>query len=79
MAEAWQGYVDQIVNKMDYNTNTYTITGICEAAAIYGQDGSAWAWTPTFPELTTYQFEIEAFDAGEANQTVTVNEFALAL
>ena len=37
---------------MDYNTNAFTVTGMCQEAAIYGLDGSVWAWSPGFPELS---------------------------
>lgn len=43
---------------MNFDTGEYNETGVCEAAAIYGTDGSAWAWTPNFPELTAYEFQL---------------------
>lgn len=51
MADAWMEYINQIVNKIDFEDNSIVAEGVCENAAIYGQDGSAWAWSPTFPEL----------------------------
>lgn len=73
-ANAWMEYINQIVNKMDYNTNTYSVEGICDAAAIYGFDGSAWAWSPTFPELLSQSVTIEGMSAADT-KTVQVDEF----
>ena len=70
-------YINQIVNKMDYNTNSYSAENVCAAAAIYGLDGSAWAWSPTFPELTTYEFPLEGMDGSVKN--VTVDEIQAAI
>jgi hypothetical protein len=50
---------------MDYNTNTYTLENVCSAAAIYGVDGSCWAFSPNFPELKDYPFELEGMDGGK--------------
>ncbi len=53
MAEsAWIGYVQMIIDKYDWETMGPLYSGACEAAAIYGQDGSAWAWSLTFPDFT---------------------------
>ena len=62
---------------MDYNTNSYSAENVCSAAAIYGLDGSAWAWSPTFPELSTYEFPLEGMDGSVKN--VTVNEIECAI
>ena len=70
-------YINQIVHKMDYNTNSYSAENVCTAAAIYGLDGSAWAWSPTFPELTTYEFPLEGMDGSVKN--VTVDEIQAAI
>jgi len=40
---AWQTYADQVLNRFDYDTNDWAITGVCSGAAIYGHDGSLWA------------------------------------
>ncbi len=62
---------------MDYNTNTYVVEGICDAAAIYGFDGSAWAWSPTFPELLVQTVTIEGMSEADT-KTVQVDEFQCA-
>ncbi len=64
MAE-WQQYVDQILHKMNYDTNTWTKENVCSAAAIYGADGTCWAYSPTFPELLSYTFELENDEGGK--------------
>jgi len=74
----WQSYIDQIVNKMDYNTNEFSVTGICDEAAIYGHDGSAWAWSPGFPELKVSSFTVEGMTAADT-KTHQVDEFQCAL
>ena len=62
---------------MDYNTNAFTVTGMCQEAAIYGLDGSAWAWSPGFPELKSYTFPMEGLDGSITN--VEVNELQTAI
>ena len=39
MADAWNEYVQQIVHKLNYDTNEWMINEVCAEAAIYGQDG----------------------------------------
>lgn len=73
----WQTYIEQIRNKMDYNTNTYTTTNVCTEAAIYGLDGSAWAWSEGFPELKSYDYPMEGMDGSITN--VPVNELQTAI
>lgn len=77
MAEQWMEYIQQVVDKMDFETGAFTETGVCESAAIYGLDGSAWAWTPNFPELTSYDFEMEGM--GDEKTTVAVDEVQCAI
>ena len=69
----WDTYIDQILNKYDFATNEIVKSNMCTAAAIYGNDGSCWAYSAAFPELTTYDFVVEGMCESE-NQTVTVNE-----
>tara|TARA_B100000787_G_scaffold66146_1_gene48530 strand:- start:78 stop:584 length:507 start_codon:yes stop_codon:yes gene_type:complete len=72
MAE-WNTYIEQITSKYDFETNAVTLGNVCDAAAIYGNDGSCWAYSANFPELTSYQFVVEGMTESE-NQTVDVNE-----
>ena len=50
----WDTYIDQIINKYDFTTNAVSLGNVCSAAAIYGNDGSCWAYSAAFPELTSY-------------------------
>ena len=77
-ANAWMTYVQQVLDKYDWNTMEPIYTGACEAAAIYGQDGSAWAWSPNFPELLPQSVTIEGMSAADT-KTVQVDEFQCAL
>lgn len=61
---------------MNYDTNEWVKENICSAAAIYGDDGVCWAYSPTFPELLTYDFPLEGMDGGAEN--VSVNEVKCA-
>lgn len=71
MAE-WDEYINQVLHKMNYDTNEWDCENVCSAVAIYGHDGNCWAYSPTFPELTTYDHEIE--DMGGNKINVPVNE-----
>lgn len=62
---------------MDYNTNQWITENVCSAAAIYGQDGTPWAYSPNFPELKTYEFSLEDMDGSSKN--VTVDEIQCAI
>jgi len=79
MAEAnqWMEYIDQVLNKLNYETNEWTVRGACDAAAIYGLDGSAWAWSPNFPELKSYDFPLE--DMGGNVTNIAVDEIQCAI
>ena len=50
----WDTYIDQIINKYDFTTNAVSQGNVCTAAAIYGNDGSCWAYSAAFPEFTSY-------------------------
>ena len=69
--------MDQVVNKLDYDTNEWVVTGVASACAIYGLDQAPWAYTPNFPELKTYDFEIEEMDG--STKSVSVNEIDCAI
>ena len=62
---------------MNYDTNEWVKENVCSAAAIYGNDGTCWAYSPNFPELLTYDFELEGMDGGKQN--VSVNEVQCAI
>ena len=62
---------------MNFETNEWDITDVCYAAAIYGLDGAAWAWSPNFPELLTYDYEQE--DMAGNTTKVSVNEVNCAI
>ena len=64
------------MHKLDYDTNEWVCQNICAAVAIYGDDGACWAYSPNFPELKTYDYEIE--DMGGNKTTCSVNEAANA-
>ena len=73
MAEEWNTYIDQILNKYDFDTNEVLLGNVCTAAAIYGHDGQCWAYSAAFPELLTYDFAVEGFTP-EDTENVNVNE-----
>ena len=66
------------MNRFDYDSNEYTITGICSGAALYGHDGSLWANAgEEGGNLTTYQHPLEQMDGSTEN--IEVNEVACAI
>lgn len=68
----WQQYVDQVIHKFDYDTNQWTDENVCDDAAIYGTDGSCWAFTPNFPELKEIEIDIDG-------TKIPVNEITCAI
>ncbi|TNV75876.1 hypothetical protein FGO68_gene17275 [Halteria grandinella] len=68
----WDAYLHQITNKFDHATNQYTLTNVCEFAAIYGHDGNAWATSPGFA-LYNYEFDLTQEDGSK--KKVPVSEF----
>lgn len=65
------------MNRFDYDTNEYAITGVCSGAALYGHDGSLWAKAGEENDLTTYDHPLEQMDG--STQNVSVNEVACAM
>lgn len=55
------------MNRFDYDTNEWTITGVCSGAALYGHDGSLWAKSGDEAELTTYDHPLEGMDGSITN------------
>ena len=75
-SNGWDSYIWQVQNAYSTKKNQYLKMNVSEHAAIIGNDGSIWACTKDFPELTEYECEFENAD-GEM-QTVKVNELAIA-
>ncbi len=62
-----------ILHKYNKSKSEYTKTNICQHAAIYGIDGTAWAVSADWPGLSEYMFQVESEDGGFI--PVKVNEF----
>jgi hypothetical protein len=45
-----------ILHKYNKSKSEYTKTNICQHAAIYGIDGTAWAVSADWPGLSEYMF-----------------------
>ena len=71
----WDAYIYQIQNRYNPDTQQYTLTNVCEHAAIYGTDGTLWAASPGF-QLYNYAFDLTQED--ESKKSVQVNEFTAA-
>ena len=73
----WQQYTDQVVHKMDYDTNQWADTNVCKAAAIYGPgDSGAWqayAWTGDFPDLKEVDIEVDGLAGKETMKVDEIN------
>ena len=66
------------MNRFDYETNDYSVNGVCSGAALYGHDGSLWASAgEEGSNLTSYDHPLEQMDGSTEN--VAVNEVACAL
>lgn len=75
---AWQTYADQVLNRFNYETNDWEITGVCSGAAIYGHDGSLWASSgEEGGNLAVKNHPLEQMDG--STQNVEVNEVACAI
>mmetsp|Transcript_6473 Transcript_6473/g.5556 ORF Transcript_6473/g.5556 Transcript_6473/m.5556 type:complete len:137 (-) Transcript_6473:102-512(-) len=72
----WEGYIYQLQNRFNTETNEYTLTNVCEFGAIYGLDGTKWAASQGF-ELYNYEFDMELEDG--STKKVPINEFTCAL
>ena len=73
----WQQYIDQILHKLDQKSNEWKTTDICSAAAIYGLDGYPWAFSPNFPELCYYDFDLD--DGFGTVEKIKVDEIDCAI
>ena len=72
----WEGYIYQIQNKYNPDTQQYTVTNMCQHAAIYGTDGTPWAASAGFA-LNKVTFDMEQEDG--TKKPVPVDEFVCAL
>lgn len=72
----WEAYIYQLQNRYDATTGQYTLTNVCEHAAIYGQDGTPWAASAGFA-LHNYEFDLTQEDGSV--KKVPVNEFVSVL
>jgi hypothetical protein len=74
----WQTYTDQVVNRFDYDANDWSITGVCNGAAIYSQDGTLWAMSGNEGDgLADYAHPLEQMDGSV--QEVQISEIACAI
>lgn len=79
MADAWKEYIDQIVDKYDWNTMQVKHYKECEEAAIFGLDGAGWYWSPGFPDINAdTQVTIEGMTPADT-KVIDVNEFKSVL
>ena len=62
-----------IQHKYNKSKQEYTKTNICQHAAIYGLDGTAWAVSSEWPDLREYLFDVEVEDGSKI--PIKVNEF----
>ena len=65
------------MNRFDYDTNEWKITGVCSGAALYGHDGAIWAQSGEMDALTSYDHPLQQMDGSTEN--VPVNEVACAI
>ena len=72
----WDKYIDQIVHKLNEDETEFEVMDVCSSAAIYGKDGTCWAYSEKMPELKCYVHEIDGM--GEIIK-VKVNELELAI
>lgn len=72
---SWEDYIEQIMNKMNYNTFKLETTNMCASAAIYGLDGQLWASGGNWIELNKYHHEVTGLDGTVTK--VLVDEFDL--
>ena len=72
----WDKYIDQILHKINEDETDFDVMNVCSHAAIYGKDGTCWAYSEKFPELKVYTHEIDNLGTIEK---VEVNELELAI
>ena len=75
MADAWAEYIAQIVDKYNWSTMECMYKKECEEAAIFGQDGTGWFWTPSFPDINAPSVvTVEGMTAADTKE-IHINEF----
>ena len=74
-SNGWDSYIWQIQNSYSVKKGSYIKMNVCAHAAIIGNDGTPWATTSDFPQLTEYDFELEGL---EGTQMIKINEFKCA-
>ena len=77
-SNGWDSYIWQIQNSFSAKKQTYMKMNVCEHAAIIGNDGTPWATTSNWPELTEYEYDLETDEPG-VTQKIKVNEHKAAL
>lgn len=76
---AWKDYIDQIIDKYDWNTMAVKHSGECNEAAIFGLDGTGWYWSPGFPDINqTVTVKVEGMTEADTKM-VSVNEWETVL
>ena len=50
-ANAWAEYVNQILDKYNWDTMECLHKKECDEAAIFGLDGTGWYWSPGIPDI----------------------------
>ena len=65
MSSGWEKYIEQLLHKYDFPTDTIKTQNVCSAAAIYGKDGNCWMYSREFPELKNYDFVVEGMCESE--------------
>jgi hypothetical protein len=73
----WEGYIYLLQHDYDIKKQEYKKTNVSQHAAIYGNDGTAWAVSSAWPGLNEYKHTMEG-DEGNSIE-IAVNEFKCAL
>ena len=73
----WEGYIYQVQHKYSKKKGEYLTTNMVQHAAIYGNDGTAWAVSSDWPGLNEYKHPLDMGDG--TTKDVVVDEFKCAL
>ena len=78
-ANAWAEYVNQIVDKYNWDTMECLYKKVVDEAAIFGLDDTGWYWSPGFPDINNVtQVTVEGMTDADT-QTHNINEFECVL